>query len=81
MQHLCIDDIFSRLDFESSDGYFPGSILFGRKNSKNLKKLDIRRGDIMIKQHSTVTHLGCILDENLSGESMATRMLGKIMAS
>ena len=53
-------------------------ILFGRKNCKNFKKLDIRRGDIMIKQHSTVTYLGCILDENLSGESMATRMLGKI---
>ena len=53
-------------------------ILFGRKNCKNLKKLDIRRGDILIKQHSTVTYLGCILDENLSGESMATRMLGKI---
>ena len=31
------------------------SILFGRKNCKSLKKLDIRRGDIMIKQHSTVT--------------------------
>ena len=54
------------------------SILFGRKNCKNFKKLDIRRGDIMIKQHSMVTYLGCILDENLSGESMATRMLGKI---
>ena len=54
------------------------SILFWRKNSKNLEKLDIRRGDIMIKQHSMVTYLGCILDENLSGESMATRMLGKI---
>ena len=26
------------------------SILFGRKNVKNLRKLDIRRGDIMIKQ-------------------------------
>ena len=53
-------------------------ILFGRKNCKNLKKLDIRRGDILIKQHSTDSCLGCILDENLSGESMATRMLGKI---
>ena len=54
------------------------SILFGRKNCKNLKNLDIRRGDIMIKRHLTVTYLGCILYENLSGESMATRMLGKI---
>ena len=32
----------------------------------------------MIKQHSTVTYLGCILDGNPSGESVATRMLGKI---
>ena len=32
----------------------------------------------MIKQHSTVSYLGCILDENLSGGSMATRMIGKI---
>ena len=54
------------------------SILFGRKNCKNLKELDIKRGDIKIKQHSMVTYLGCILGENLSGESMATRMLGKI---
>ena len=53
-------------------------ILFGRKTCKNLKKLDIRRGDITIKQNSMVTNLGCILDENLSRESMATRMLGKI---
>ena len=29
---------------------------------------------MMIKQYSTVTYLGCILDENLSGESMATRI-------
>ena len=41
-------------------------------------KLDIRRGDIDIKQYTSVMYLGCILDENLSGESMATRTLGKI---
>ena len=55
------------------------SILFGRKNKQTGRmKLDIRRGDIKIKQHTSVTYLGCILDENLSGESMATRILGKI---
>ena len=55
------------------------SILFGRKNKHTDKiKLDIRRGDIKIKQHTSVTYLGCILDENQSGESMATRILGKI---
>ena len=55
------------------------SILFGRKNKRtDSKKLDIRRGDIMIKQCTSVTYLGCILDEDLSGESMATKTLGKI---
>ena len=54
-------------------------ILFGRKNKHtDRKNLDIRRGDIKIKQHTSVTYLGCILDENLSGESMATKILGKI---
>ena len=54
------------------------SILFSHKKCKNLEKLDIRRGDIKIKQHSKVKYLGCLLDENLSGESMETKMLGKI---
>ena len=53
------------------------SILFSHKKCKNLEKLDIRRGDIKIKQHSKVKYLGCLLDENLSGESVATKMLGK----
>ena len=41
-------------------------------------KLDIRRGDIKIKQYTSVMYLGCILDENMSAESMATRTLDKI---
>jgi hypothetical protein len=55
------------------------SIIFGSKRKlKSLKELDIRRGDIKIKQHSEVTYLGCILESSLSGESMATHALGKI---
>ena len=55
------------------------SILFATKNKiKKLGKLDIQHGDIKIKQHSKVTYLGCILDENMSGDSMATKVLGKI---
>ena len=57
------------------------TILFASKTKiKKLKKLDINHGDINIKQHSKVTYLGCILDEDLSGESMATKVLGKINA-
>ena len=54
-------------------------IVFGsQKRLKNLDQLDIRRGDIKIKQHTSVTYLGCELDQYLSGESMMTKVLGKI---
>ena len=52
------------------------SILFGTKRQlNNQRDLDLRYGDIEIKQHSKVTYLGCILDNDLSGESMATKVL------
>ena len=40
--------------------------------------LSINHGDIQIKQHSKVTYLGRVLDEGLPGESMATKVMGKI---
>ena len=43
------------------------SILFGSKNKfKKSKPLNIQNNDIKIKQHSKVTHLGCIFGETLS---------------
>ena len=55
------------------------SIIFGsRKKLKNLDTLDIKRGDINIKQYTSVTYLGCELEQYLSGESMVTKVLGKI---
>ena len=55
------------------------SILFATKNKlKNLNQLHIQYADIKIKPYTKVTYLGCILDENLSGESMATKVIGKI---
>jgi len=55
------------------------SILFAPKGkSKKLDSLDISLGNIEIKQHSKVSYLGCILDENLKGESMALNVIKKI---
>ena len=55
------------------------SILFRTKQRlKNQRDLDLRYGDIEIKQHSKVTYLGCILDNDLSGESMATKVLSLV---
>ena len=55
------------------------SILFALLNKcKKLRKLNISYGSLKIKQYSEVTYLGCILDESLSGESMALNVVSKI---
>ena len=48
------------------------SILFSSKpRSKSIGQIDISYKDIKIKQYAKVTYLGCVLDECLTGESMA----------
>ena len=55
------------------------SIFFAPLNKcKKLRKLNISHGSWKIKQYSEVTYLGCILDESLSGESMALNVVSKI---
>ena len=46
--------------------------------TKNIDKLVIRRGNIKVSKQNKVTYLGCILDDSLSGESMALRVLKKV---
>ena len=41
---------------------------------KKGSKLNIDYNDINIKQHPGVTYLGCILDNAMSGESMALKL-------
>ena len=55
------------------------SILFGTKQQlKDQRDLNLKYGDIEIKQHSRVTYLGCILDSILSGEHMAAKVLNTV---
>ena len=55
------------------------SILFASKRrAKNIRQLNIKYKDINIKQHSEVTYLGCVLDETMSGEPMALKVINKI---
>ena len=54
------------------------SILFASKNKiKKLGKQDIHHEDIKIKQHSKVTYLGCILDEDMAGVSYGHKSIRK----
>ena len=47
---------------------------------KRAGKLEISFNNIEIKQYSSLTYLGCILDNTLSGEAMATKTIKKINA-
>ena len=54
------------------------NICFGQHKIKTIKKLNIKYQDIEIKQHSQVTYLGCVMDETMSGEPMALKVINKI---
>ena len=58
------------------------SILFAPLNKcKKLRILNISYGSLKIKQYLEVIYLDCILDESLSGESMALNVVSKINRS
>ena len=51
-------------------------VLF-KKEKKQYPALNISRNENKIKQYPVVEYLRCLLDENMSGESMAKRVLKK----
>ena len=54
------------------------SILFGTTSKlRNTKSVNIVYNGIEIKHHAKVKYLGCILNESLSGESMALNVIDK----
>ena len=92
-QHKDIVQIEKRLnkDFENLCNWFVDnklsihfgedktkSILFASKRRvKNIRQLNIKYKDINIK-HLEVTYLGCVIDETMSGEPMALKVINKI---
>ena len=53
-------------------------IVSHKKRVKKYSNLDIRYGTVHIKEYHTVTYLGCVLDENLSGETMSMQVIKTI---
>ena len=53
-------------------------ILFATKFKIKVKKLNIKYGDIQLKQHSKLKYLGCMPDETMSRETMALSVINKI---
>ena len=55
------------------------STLFSTKNrQRKIGTLDIKYGDVKIKQYSRVTYSGYELDESLSGDALALKVINKI---
>ena len=93
-QHKDINEIEKQLnkDFESICDWFVDNKLsfrFGNGKAKSIHfatkykikkvgKLDIKYGTIQIKQHAKVKYLGSMLDETMSGETMALSVINKI---
>ena len=58
------------------------SIYFATKfKIKKVGKLNIKYGQIQIKQHPKVKYLECMLDEIMSGETMALSVINKSIIS
>ena len=53
-------------------------VLF-KKEKKQYPALNISRNENKIKQYRVVEYLWCLLDENMSGESMAKKALKKLI--
>ena len=93
-QHKEVEEIERVLnnDFENICDWFVDNKLgihFGEDNTKSIcfasqrkiktiKKLIIKYQDIEIKWHSQVTYLDCLMDETMSGEPMALKVINKI---
>ena len=78
--HICDWFVDSKLSIHFGEDKTK-SILFAYKSKiKKLQKLEIIYNNIRIKQHSRVSYLGCILEETMSGESMAHKVISKVNA-
>ena len=53
-------------------------ILYQHKDDVQIEKPLNEDLKTFIKQHSEVTYLGCVLDETMSGEPMALKVINKI---
>ena len=55
------------------------TILFSPRNlRKNADPLNIKRDEVIFKQYPTAEYLGYFLDNTLSGEEMALKVLKKV---
>ena len=78
--NLCLWFIDNKLSIHFGEDKTKCILFASKQKIKRAGKLEISFNNIKIKQYSSLTYLGCILDNTLSGEAMATKTIKKINA-
>ena len=77
-ENLCDWFVDNKLSIHFGEDKTKSIPFVSKRRAKNIRQLNIKYKDINIKQHSEVTYLGCVLDETMSGEPMALKVINKI---
>ena len=78
--NICLWFIDNKLSIHFGEDRTKCIFFASKQKMKRAGKLEISFNNIEIKQYSSLTYLGCILDNTLSGEAMATKTIKKINA-
>ena len=78
--HICDSFVDNKLSIHFGEDKTKSILFTSKSKIKKLQKLEIIYTNIQIKQLSRVTYLGCILEETVSGESMAHKVISKVNA-
>ena len=77
-ESLCDWFVDNKLSIHCGDGKTKSIPFTSQFKIKKIRKLNVKYGNTQIKQHSEVKYLGCILDETMSGETMALFVINNI---
>ena len=67
-----------KLSIHFGDDKIKSFLFTSKRRAKNIRKLNIRYIEINIKQQAQTTYTGCVLDESMSSEPMALKVINKI---
>ena len=77
-ENICDWFVDNKLSIHFGEDKTKSTLFASQHKIKTIKKFNINYQDIEIKQHSLVTYLGCVMDEIMSGEPMALKVINKI---
>ena len=77
-ENICDWFVDNKLSIHVGDDKTKSILFVSQRKIKAIKKFNIKYQDIEIKQHLLVTYLGCVMDETMSGEPPALKVINKI---